>query len=270
MSRAGYLLLLGTITACALAGPAPAAEVRTSFSPAAVSGPPPWTATYRVDFTTGAEEEKFEATAVDRLEGPGRLELIQPLHGDVFGCLGPGVFRHRPLRPVPFDTYLLTVPPRTTSTLVFSKTVFHYPWPGEDLSFKTYVTPVAPDGTHGARQTVTVAGPDMNVPRGVLIELSRSPSPSTILKGIAKPPVDGRAIELRAFRQAPGVTQVPTRSRHLAVVHTNADGQFAYRFRPQLPGKYSIYALVRADPPDFAMDRSPCPAFYSVRASRSV
>ena len=278
------LALLATIACGVIALPsAVAAEIRASFSPAEVSGVPPWRASYRVELTTGDVEERYEVsppTASPRLEGLGTLEYETFAHADPVAflfCAGePGAFLHAPVGAIPFDTYILTLPPNTTSALVVDKTIWHYPWPRDDLSYAMSLRPINADGTRGDFQELRFDGPRLNVLRGVEIKFNRPYGPrhqaagsrnAVPLIGRTSPPIPGQLLELRVFYLPAPASEWPadSRSRRLAVVRVRAGGSFSYRgWRPSEPGRYLVYALYRPQADGFAKDRSQCPVVVQI------
>src|SRR4051794_24330016 len=86
--RLALPLLVGAIT-CILGAPSPALalEVYPSYSPAVLSGPPPWTVTYKFELDTGPTPETVsfggegDGLSFPSIDGPGTVGPGQAIDG---------------------------------------------------------------------------------------------------------------------------------------------------------------------------------------------
>ena len=288
------LVLLGA-PACAQA----AITLSATSSPAVVSGPPPWTGSYRLDVATGDLGGTFSVFAADGFAGASSLELgfrvtgaasivaegagsaRGPLVRDPFspGGWGPCI-EHGP-DSGGYATAVVALPPNSTGSVEARQTLAVPPWPGDDLGLRLVLDQVDPTAgfeTIPERRVIKLDGPRLSVARGVRIAFSSplaryradirrasrtttvKPGARVLIRGRVDRPLRGQTIELVESRG------LAARPRSIARVRIRRGGRFSFGdWRPSGRGAHFLGAVYRPRSPAFAGMRTKCGPVVIVR-----
>ena len=291
---AAALVMLG-VPACAHA----AITLDATSSPPVVSGPPPWTGSYRIAISTGDLGATMSVFAADGYSGISALNLFfdasgaatfvsqgagsarGPLVADRFSPDGVGPCLEHGRDSGGYATAVVSVPPHSTGFVEAEQVLPVPPWPGDDLGMRFEVDPVEPPPgfeTLPDPRVLELDGPRLDVAQGVRIRFT-SPRPRyrgglvrrsattgvadggrVRIRGIVRPRLRGQVLRLVESRKLGGQAHLITR------VRVDRRGRFAYAgWRPTGAGVHFLGAVYRSQAGDFADSRTRCGPVVIVR-----
>jgi hypothetical protein len=289
--RTRALLSAIVVSAAALGAPA-ASHAAVGFSLTAPEGLLSWpertSVSYGVILTnTGGDEAAVSVTptpAAASVRGGGTV--LVPTAGYVAGpalmtavtvaapslAHHPGCDRPHGAIGLGLETYALTLPPASESTLVVPFSLIAAPWPGERIAPR--FTAVGPDGT----VTLAATQPALAGRSGVRIVLRSSPASGTSgPKRVGR----GRRVSLRGragraaarqllslwvtrFRKLDGGGLSPVRTSRISRVRADRNGRFRGAWVARRRGTYGLYATYRSQSRAAADDALPCSLLFRV------
>jgi hypothetical protein len=171
-----------------------------------------------------------------------------------------------------FETYALTLPPRSESVLVVPFNLIAAAWPGEPLAPR--FTLAGPGGS----QTVQGPAPALVGPPSLLLRLESTPRARpgrairirrgrrVLLRGTTRPAARGQRISLRVSHLVRrGGSLEPGRSRPIARALADRRGGFQSSWTPKRRGTYGVYAVYRSRTSALADGALPCSLLFDVR-----
>jgi hypothetical protein len=268
-------------------------SLSASSSPSSVTGPAPWTGSYELTIESGDMPAQVQVYVSDGNSGIARIGLglsvsgaakvdgqqvstaFGPVFPDPYSPGGEGPCDDHGSREGGFTAVDVSLPANSTGTVAATQVLASAPWPGDTLALRFLVNPVAvPPGTETvpATQTIRLAGPKLDVARGVKIDFT-SPRPRTprgdpdarprttqvrvgrrvLIRGTTTPAIRGQVLKL-VERSSPDARPKP-----IGRVVVGRGGRFSFgSWEPSSAGTHLIDATYRPQRLSLANSRTRC------------